>query len=286
MLTASHRLLYGFFVIEPGRRHIVHFNATFHPTAAWVIQQLRDAFSCDPAPRYIIFDRDSIFSAAVVRFIKSMGTKPVRTSFRSPGRMEPQNAGSETAGASPSRASWSSPSAIGPACEVVHQLLPQGSLPIGTRKRHAGRETDHAATVTHGQGLGVAESGWPSPSLRVAGSCVAQFSVTSDWWPQPSTMALTSSNARHTCVVPHENPPPSPPCLAPDPLLMSPLPHEATSPRSSWRIRSATPRAGFESSYPYFKGSVNPNRKISKHENAKQLGAGEKLVLGHPSPPL
>ena len=82
--TASLRLLYGFFVIEHGRRHIVHFNATFHPTAAWVIQQLRDAFSYDPAPRYIIFDRDSIFSAAVVRFIKTMGTKPVRTSFRSP----------------------------------------------------------------------------------------------------------------------------------------------------------------------------------------------------------
>ncbi len=31
--TASLRLLYGFFVIEHGRRHIVHFNATFHPTA-------------------------------------------------------------------------------------------------------------------------------------------------------------------------------------------------------------------------------------------------------------
>ena len=29
--TASLRLLYGFFVIEHGRRHIVHFNATFHP---------------------------------------------------------------------------------------------------------------------------------------------------------------------------------------------------------------------------------------------------------------
>ena len=35
--TASLRLLYGFFVIEHGRRHIVHFNATFHPTSAWVI---------------------------------------------------------------------------------------------------------------------------------------------------------------------------------------------------------------------------------------------------------
>ena len=37
--TASLRLLYGFFIIEHGRRHIVHFNATFHPTSAWVIQQ-------------------------------------------------------------------------------------------------------------------------------------------------------------------------------------------------------------------------------------------------------
>ena len=33
--TASLRLLYGFFVIEHGRRHILHFNATFHPTSAW-----------------------------------------------------------------------------------------------------------------------------------------------------------------------------------------------------------------------------------------------------------
>ena len=29
--TASLRLLYGFFVIEHSRRHIVHFNATFPP---------------------------------------------------------------------------------------------------------------------------------------------------------------------------------------------------------------------------------------------------------------
>ena len=49
--TASLRLLYGFFVIEHGRRHIVHFNATFHPTSPWVIQQLREAFPYDTAPR-------------------------------------------------------------------------------------------------------------------------------------------------------------------------------------------------------------------------------------------
>ncbi len=82
--TASLRLLYGFFVIEHGRRHILHFNATVHPTAAWVIQQLREAFPYDTAPRYLIFDRDATFSTAVVDFIKAMGTKPHRTSYRSP----------------------------------------------------------------------------------------------------------------------------------------------------------------------------------------------------------
>ena len=84
VLTASLRLLYGFFVIEHGRRHIVHFNATFHPTSAWVMQQLREAFPYDTAPRCLVLDRDSIFSPAVVEFIRAMRTKPVRISYRSP----------------------------------------------------------------------------------------------------------------------------------------------------------------------------------------------------------
>ncbi len=82
--TVSLRLLYGFFIIEHGRRRILHFKATCHPTAAGVIQQLRDTFPYDTAPKYLLFDRDSIFSAAVVEFIKAMGTKPVRIYYRSP----------------------------------------------------------------------------------------------------------------------------------------------------------------------------------------------------------
>jgi hypothetical protein len=46
--------------------------------------QLREAFPYDTAPRVLIFDRDSIFSSAVVECIKAMGTKPVRISYRSP----------------------------------------------------------------------------------------------------------------------------------------------------------------------------------------------------------
>ncbi len=110
--TASLRLLYGFFVIEHGRRHIVHFNATFHPTSAWVMQQLREAFPYDTAPRYLIFDRDSIFSPAVVEFIRAMGTKPVRISYRSPWQTEPLNAGSGTAAESFSSTSLSSANGI------------------------------------------------------------------------------------------------------------------------------------------------------------------------------
>ena len=77
--TASLRVLYCWFVTHHQHRRILHFNATFNPNAAWVIQQLREAFPYDAAPRYLIFDRDSIFSRAVVGFVKSMGTKPHRS---------------------------------------------------------------------------------------------------------------------------------------------------------------------------------------------------------------
>ncbi len=49
-----------------------------------MIQQLRAAFPFDPAPRDLIFDRDSIFSAPVVSKLKSFGTPPTRTAFRNP----------------------------------------------------------------------------------------------------------------------------------------------------------------------------------------------------------
>ena len=82
--TVTLRVLYGFFVIEHRRRHILHFNATFHPTAAWVTQQIREAFPYDTSPKYLLFDRDSIFNVDVVRFVKAIGTKPRHIAYRSP----------------------------------------------------------------------------------------------------------------------------------------------------------------------------------------------------------
>jgi hypothetical protein len=56
------RQLYCFFVIEHGRRKILHFHATAHPTSDWIVQQLREAFPLPCPYRYAILDRDARFS--------------------------------------------------------------------------------------------------------------------------------------------------------------------------------------------------------------------------------
>ena len=82
--TATFRLLYGLVIIHHDRRQVLHFNATEHPTEDWMVQQLREAFPEEPEARHLIFDRDSIFSPAVIRAVESMGIEPKRTSPRSP----------------------------------------------------------------------------------------------------------------------------------------------------------------------------------------------------------
>jgi putative transposase len=42
--TLTFQVLYCFFVIDHERRRILHCNVTRHPTSAWVVQQLREAF--------------------------------------------------------------------------------------------------------------------------------------------------------------------------------------------------------------------------------------------------
>ena len=82
--TVHFAVLYVFFVIHRERRQVLHVNVTQHPTARWIVQQLREAFPYDTAPRYLIFDRDAKFSAEVVAMVRAMRIEPSRTSFRSP----------------------------------------------------------------------------------------------------------------------------------------------------------------------------------------------------------
>jgi putative transposase len=82
--TVTFQVLYCFFVIEHGRRWILHFNVTRHPTSAWIVQQLREAFPEAGAYRYAIFDRDSKFDTDVVAFLQATGLKPKPTSAQAP----------------------------------------------------------------------------------------------------------------------------------------------------------------------------------------------------------
>ena len=82
--NVTFQVLYVFFVISHNRRQIVHFAITSHPYAEWVVQQLREAFPFDSAPRYLILDRDGKYGDVVPKTLKSFGIKPVRTSFKSP----------------------------------------------------------------------------------------------------------------------------------------------------------------------------------------------------------
>ncbi len=85
--TATFRVLYVWFAIRHSRREIVHWSVTESPTAPWVVQQLRETFPFDDAggrSRYLVLDRDTIFSAAVVAVIATMGLEPTRTSYQSP----------------------------------------------------------------------------------------------------------------------------------------------------------------------------------------------------------
>jgi putative transposase len=58
-VTVTFRLLYVFVMIEHGTRRLLHFNLTAHPTAAWTLQQLREAIGYEECYRYLIHDPDS-----------------------------------------------------------------------------------------------------------------------------------------------------------------------------------------------------------------------------------
>jgi hypothetical protein len=70
--------------MEIGIRKIVHFNVTDHPTAEWTLQQFREVIQEKEVPRFLIHDRDSIYSTALDLAIQSMGLKIPKTPVRSP----------------------------------------------------------------------------------------------------------------------------------------------------------------------------------------------------------
>src|ERR1700682_2809593 len=82
--TISFRLLYGLLIMGHGRRQILWFGVTSHPTTEWIANQFTEACGWDQAPRYLIRDRDGVFGELFVRRLRSMGIRDRPTSPRSP----------------------------------------------------------------------------------------------------------------------------------------------------------------------------------------------------------
>ena len=84
VVTATFRILYVFVVMEHSTRRILHANVTAHPTAQWTMQQLRDAIPADHAYRFLIHDRDTIFSQELDQSVRHLGPRILKTPVRSP----------------------------------------------------------------------------------------------------------------------------------------------------------------------------------------------------------
>jgi putative transposase len=82
--TATFRILYVFVVMEHASRRMIHVNATAHPTAAWTLQQLREAIPCDHSYRFILHDHDAIFSLGFDASVAGLGLEVVKSPVHSP----------------------------------------------------------------------------------------------------------------------------------------------------------------------------------------------------------
>ena len=71
-VSATFRITYIFVAMEIGSRRILHCNVTEHPTAEWTTQQFREVLA-EPHPyRFVIHDRDAIFSTALDGELKEL----------------------------------------------------------------------------------------------------------------------------------------------------------------------------------------------------------------------
>ena len=83
-VTATFRLLYVFVVIEHRSRRLIHYNVTAHPSAAWTLQQLREAVGYEERYKFLIHDRDCIFASQLDESIRALGVRVLKSAPHSP----------------------------------------------------------------------------------------------------------------------------------------------------------------------------------------------------------
>jgi len=82
--TATFRMLFVFIVLAHERRKVMHFAITEAPSTFWTGQQVVNAFPFDTAPRFLLRDRDGIYSSEFVRRVAGLGVEEKVIAPRSP----------------------------------------------------------------------------------------------------------------------------------------------------------------------------------------------------------
>jgi putative transposase len=83
-VTATFRVLYVFVALEVGSRRLVHVNVTDHPSAAWTLQQFREVLAAPHAARFVLHDRDTIYSRWLDAAVTALGVRVLRTPVQAP----------------------------------------------------------------------------------------------------------------------------------------------------------------------------------------------------------
>ena len=65
--TLTFECLFAFLVVGHGRRQLLWFAVTRHPTAEWLARQIVEAFPRDTAPTYLVRDNDGAYGQAFIR---------------------------------------------------------------------------------------------------------------------------------------------------------------------------------------------------------------------------
>ena len=82
--TVTFECLFAFLVVGHGRRQLIWFAVTRHPTAEWLAQQIVEAFPWDAAPTYLVRDNDGAYGQAFTNRVRTMGIRDRPTAPRSP----------------------------------------------------------------------------------------------------------------------------------------------------------------------------------------------------------
>ena len=73
--TVTFERLFAFLVVGHGRRRLLWFDVTRHPTAEWLARQMTEAFPWASTPAYLIRDNDRAYGQVFTTHVTAMGIR-------------------------------------------------------------------------------------------------------------------------------------------------------------------------------------------------------------------